>query len=119
MAGKNVLWIERSKAGLQISAKVFGPDSLIVAEVDRNEITVNPNNTFKRNIEKHKLVVVDNRDREVLNVDFVNPRWAVITGIFYHDRAHALMIDQEAIHIGTIILRGGGLDCSGGVAYAF
>jgi hypothetical protein len=119
MAGKRVLWIERSKGGLLISAKVFGPDSRIVADVDKNEVTVNPNNTFKRKIEKHKLVVVDERDQEVLNVDFINPRWAVITGIFYHDPTSAIVVDQEAIHLGSNLFKGGGDVCTGGVVYAW
>src|ERR1019366_5602400 len=77
--GTDVLWIEKSKNGILINARVFGPDKRIVAEIERNDITVNPHNTFKRQIRKHSLNVVDEFEQEVLNVDFVNPRAVVVT----------------------------------------
>jgi hypothetical protein len=97
IADKPVLWIERSNNGLLVSARVFGPDSRILAEIDRNNVTVNPNNTFKRKIEKHRLVVVDESDQEVLSVDFVNPRIVVIAGIFHQRGYGKLVVDREAI----------------------
>ena len=83
IGGEDMLWIERASTGILVSAKVFSPDRRIVATVEKNNVTVNPNNTFKRKIGKHTLLVVDELNQEVLNVDFVNPHLMMIDGLFY------------------------------------
>lgn len=99
IAGNDVLWVERSPNGILISAKVFDPDKKIMAEIEKNKVTVNPNNTFKRDIKKHTLVVVDESDREVLNVDFVNPHSVVINGIFPWDDYGPVIADKTILRL--------------------
>jgi len=82
IADKPAFWIERGPKGILISARVFDSNRKILAEIDKNAVTINPNNTFHRYIETHSLKVVDDSDREVLHVDFVNPNWVSATGIF-------------------------------------
>ncbi|HEY4901518.1 MAG TPA: hypothetical protein VIH91_11950 [Terriglobales bacterium] len=82
VSGQNVLVVQKSKNGLLINAKVFDAAEKIIADIDQNTVTVNPNNSFKRIIKKHSLVVVDQQDNEALNVDFVNAHTVVIHGIF-------------------------------------
>src|SRR5580692_1438199 len=69
---EDLLWVERKNDGLLISAKVFDPEHKIMADIQQNNVTVNPNKTFKRSILKHTLDVVSESDQDVLNVDFVN-----------------------------------------------
>lgn len=102
--GKNVLWVEKADTGVLINASVFDPDKKIMAEIEKNNVTVNPNNTFKREIKKHTLVVVDQSDQEVLNVDFVNPHAMIITGIFYLEGNEKLVVGKESISAKTPLI---------------
>jgi hypothetical protein len=93
--GTDVLWVEKSKNGLSINAKVFSPTSKIMALIEKNAVTLNPHNTFKRDIRKHTLKVMDESLQEVLNVDFVNARSVIITGIFYQEGYGKIVVDLE------------------------
>jgi hypothetical protein len=103
---KDVLWVDRSKEGLMISGVVFAKDKKIIAKLDRNEIDINPNNTFKRDLQKHRLIVTDDSDTEVLNVAFLNPRAVQITGKFYKEGygtegKRDVIIEADTLWIGT------------------
>lgn len=117
IAGKDVLWVERSPNGILISAKVFDPDKKIMAKIDNNKVTVNPNNTFRREIKKHTLVVVSQSDKEVLNVDFVNPHSVVINGIFPWDGYGPVIADKTMLSFGrNNTMLGNFTNCARGVA---
>ena len=79
---EDMLWIERASTGIMVSARVFDPNSHILATIDKNNVTVNPNNTFRREIGKHTLLVVNESNQAALHVYFVNPHTMAISGLF-------------------------------------
>ena len=81
--GEPVLTVEKSKGGLLLSGRLFSPSRRIVADLDKNDITINPNNTFRRRIQIGFLSVEDEALDEVLSVRFPNPSYLLISGTFF------------------------------------
>src|SRR5580700_2050940 len=91
--GNDVLGVEKSETGMLINARVFDPSKKIMAEIVANQVTVNPNNTFRRYIGRHVLIVVDQSGNEVLHVEFLNQHAMIITGTFHEEGTGELVID--------------------------
>jgi hypothetical protein len=118
IAGNDVLWVEKSETGLLISARLFDSDKKIMAEIEKNNVTVNPTNIFKRDIKKHTLVVVGQSDQEVLNVDFLNSHSVVINGIFPWEGHGQVVVDKAKIAFPKDnTMAGGFTDCGRGIAF--
>ena len=116
LSGEDALWVERAGTGMLISAKVFDPDKKIMAEIEKNKVTINPNNTFKHEIKKHSLVVVSQADQEVLNVNFMNPHVMIITGIFYGEGFGRLVASNKSMEDekGFVHMSGSSVGCGKG-----
>lgn len=86
IGNERMLVMERIGGRIAISAKLFSSDGRIVAQLERNQFYINPNNFFRKEISSdgHSLVVFDQVGVEVLNVKFVNPTTVVFRGVIRH-----------------------------------
>lgn len=83
VGGRDAVEVDRGANGrVALTARVFGDDGRIVALVERNRFTINPNNYFRRELTSHELRVWDQGNREVLNVRYMNKDTIRVTGIF-------------------------------------
>jgi len=79
--GHDLLWITSEGGKLYVSANIW--DGKIMAQIENNEFTLNPNNYFKKERpDSHTLAVEDQMTFERLRVKFLNPHAVVVTGIF-------------------------------------
>jgi hypothetical protein len=88
-AGEDALAVNRSEEGISLSARIHSPDGRIVAEIQGNEFTINPNNYFKKKRpDKSTLIVYNQAGEEAINVRFAGAQYMTITGTF-HKPGHA------------------------------
>jgi hypothetical protein len=87
--GEAVLTVEKSNGGLLLSGRLFSSSRKIIVDLDKNDITINPNNTFRRRIQVGFLSVEDEELNEVLSVRFPNPSYLIINGVFMKGRVGA------------------------------
>jgi hypothetical protein len=79
----SLLRIERGEKGITISAKIFNQNGIVV-EIEKNKIIRSASNSFKMIPTDHAVSVIDNYEKPVLSVDYMNPRALKIAGIFYY-----------------------------------
>ena len=97
-ADEDVVTVHSTGDGLTISARVYSADGRIVADIENNEFTVNPNNYFKiKRPDRSTLVVYNQTDEECLNVKYVATRYLTITGIFYKPGRGKLVMTPEGM----------------------
>jgi hypothetical protein len=86
IGNENMLVMEKISGRIAISAKLFSSDGRIVAQLDKNQFFINPNNYFRKEIsaDGHSLVVLDQSGIEVLNVRFLNPTTLSFLGVIRH-----------------------------------
>lgn len=81
------LVLDRKDGKVSVSLDIFDsdPNPRIIAKIENNKFTVNPNNYFKSDpsSDGSRLRVIDQHDIEVLNVDFFNERSLRITAVLY------------------------------------
>ena len=80
------LGMEKIEGRIAISATLYSSDGRIVAQLDKNQFFINPNNFFRKEISSdgHSLVVFDQTGVEVLNVKFINPTTVAFLGVIRH-----------------------------------
>jgi hypothetical protein len=78
---------DRKDGKISVSVDIFDsdPNPRIIAKIENNKFTVNPNNYFKSELSSDgsRLSVVDQHDTEVLNVDFFNRSALRIRAVLY------------------------------------
>ncbi|NID09356.1 hypothetical protein [Fibrivirga algicola] len=67
---------------IYVSTTIIGLDKKIVAEIEDNEWSVNPNNYYKRNYDDNSVEVIDQYGHVVLYVELVNPNLVKVNGVF-------------------------------------
>ena len=81
------LVLDRIDGKVSVSLDIFDsdPNPRIIAKIENNKFTVNPNNYFKSepSSDGSRLRVIDQHDIEVLNVDFFNGRSLRIRAVLY------------------------------------
>ncbi len=88
--------IDRTTDGVSVSLDVFSDDGKIVAEISKNEFTINPNNFFKRERpDKHTLIVYDQKKQKVLSIRYLNQSAVKILGIFYYPNRPPIVIEEQ------------------------
>ncbi len=81
---------------LTISAKFFSRDGKIVAELKDNKFDINPNNHFRmERPDDHILIVYDQEDKQILNVEYLNPSAMKLLRKFYLPNRPPIIIDEE------------------------
>jgi hypothetical protein len=102
IAGKDLLAVRRTPAGLSVDLRVFGEDGKIIAQVANNEFFLNPNNSFRiGRPDSHTLVVYDNSAEKVLDIRYLNPASIRVTGVFRMGGRPPLTITEESVTFGN------------------
>jgi hypothetical protein len=98
-----MLTMDEIAGQVAISGKFYSADGRIVAQLDNNEFSINPNNYFrKKRPDKHSLIIWDQTGTEVLNVRFVNPNTIKVLGTIRHPLATVLISEKEGLFSNTI-----------------
>ena len=120
IAGKDLLAMKRSKAGLLINAKIFSQDGRIIADIEDNEFSVNPNNYFKiKRPDTSSLVVYDQNDNEALNVRYGSKSMLRVLGRFYSPRGLVQITPSALIIPGNNVFHFGYMQANGAAAIVF
>ena len=71
--GQKLLSIDKKGDAIAVSANIFSRDGRVIAVLENNHWTTNPNNVFKKDHPDFStLIVCDQYNKEVLNVRYLN-----------------------------------------------
>jgi hypothetical protein len=90
-----------SKGALAITLDVFDQHENIIAEIDHNHFTVNPNNYFEK-IQKDKsslIVISQNKKEKVLDIHYLNPSAIKILGKFRYPGIQPIESTDNGLNI--------------------
>jgi len=107
--GEDILVIDRAKKALIVKTlKIFDEHRTCIVKIEDNVIWVSPSIPSKPRPNRHTLIVNDFRDREVLNLQFLNPRVLSLTCVMRHpDTEKVLNVTQAVMDISGIQFSGG------------
>lgn len=95
---KNLLSVQSVGRSLIISGVVFSEDGKVVVVLDKNRPHINKNNAFSwSRPDSHTIDVIDQRNRKVLHVRFMNKKTVYVEGLFYTESGRRLEIDSDVI----------------------
>jgi hypothetical protein len=101
IAGEQLLRVERTSGGLSINAQIFSEDGRIVATIENNEFSINPNNYFRRvRPDRSTLLVYDQHNLQVLNIRYLNSNWIQVLGVFRLANHMPVTIREDVTIIG-------------------
>ena len=84
---------------IAISARIYTTDGM-VAQIDQNEFTLNPNRIMKiSHPDDHHLAVYNDWGDLVLDVDYLNPSAISVQGTFYTRRGEKFVIGKNGLTI--------------------
>lgn len=91
---------------ITVTLDVFGADGKIVASIERNQFTVNPNNYFKMvKPDPSTLRVVDQYNKEVLNVRYLNRHAIKLEALLYYPGLDdPIEIKDDALSMGDYVV---------------
>ncbi len=97
---KDVLVINKINERMSITAKLFGKDGRIVAELKDNKFNINPNNYYKIDRPNYyTLIVYDQEDNQVLNVEYMNQNAIKFLGRFHVPNGPPLIINDNHMEL--------------------
>jgi hypothetical protein len=99
---KPMITLDKNDAGeAAVTVNIFDQRGAIVAEIVKNEFTINRNNFFKIiRKDRSDLTVINQQNEEVLNVRYLNPSAIKFRGVFYHPRLPSpVIITDESYRI--------------------
>jgi hypothetical protein len=91
-----------TQEGVSLSATVYREDGRLVAQIEDDKYTVNPNNYFESPllIDKSTLSVRDKHGVEVLRASFLNEQTFELLGTFEVPGTETVRITRDGITIG-------------------
>jgi len=96
--GRNLLDISCTKNGVALSGEFFDKDGKIVAVLETNAFTINPNNYFKmERPDRSTLLVRDQSNSEVLNVRWLNQYAISFCGVIRSPDGSRLVVSKTSI----------------------
>lgn len=99
--GVDLIDLRRTPNGIAISARTFGEDGKIVAQIVDNQFYVNPSNFFRLDRpNNHSLSVYDVRGTKVVDITYINPHSVVILGVFRVPDAPPVVVNENEIVLG-------------------
>lgn len=98
-----MLTLDKVGGQISISAKLFSRDGRIVAEIEKNQFFINPNNYFRKELpDEHSLVIFDQEDVKVLDVRFINPSTVRFLGVIRHPKYNVEISPTKGLFSNTI-----------------
>ena len=102
---KPVLTIKIKDNSIFISGIFISEDNRISTRLTDNVFSINENNWFSiERPNRYTLILRDNFDKEVLNVNFFNPRAVIIKGIFRLPNSFPLIVNEQLIEYNSNII---------------
>lgn len=103
------LVIDKEESGrIAVTMDIFGPDGKIIARIEKNHFTVNPNNYFDTKIEEDgsTLQVWDQSGREVLFISYLNSCAIKVRALLYFPGNRQIKITNDDEVIGSMHISG-------------
>lgn len=99
MYGEPLLNINLSDDGILVSGKIYNQEGRILVKLDKNEWRVANYAPWYERPDAHTLRVYDERDNEVLSLNYVNSHVVMVTGIFRSpaDPHSPLIVEKDKI----------------------
>ncbi len=122
--GEPKIVLEKNEEGqIAITMNIFDEQENIVAEIEHNHFTLNPNNYFKLNYSKdlsRLSVQIAHQNEKVLDLEYLNPSAVRILGVFRYRHAPPIVSTKSALFIGGTQFSGGScFGYSGDVEFNF
>lgn len=119
--GENLVSLIRRDGKIAVNARVYSADGRIVADIENNEFTVNPNNYFKiKHPDKSTLIIYNQLGEEAMNVVFVSPAYLILNGVFYKPGRGTIKATKDGIVLnGNITIRDSVAGENQGAAFSF
>jgi hypothetical protein len=103
---EEMIVIEREgNSAISLTAKFFNQRGEFICHIVRNRFRLNPANYTMDDSTPHKLVVYDNA-KQVLSIEYINPRAIRILGDFYLRNGAHLVIGPDEQQIGNVRMSG-------------
>jgi hypothetical protein len=78
---------------IAVSVDIFGDDGKIIAELNKNEFTINEHNYFKVvRKDRSSLAIFDDHKSEVLSVRYLNPKAIWINAVLRYPDSNPIVI---------------------------
>jgi hypothetical protein len=81
--GEPMIVLGKRGSNLWLSAKFFSHDGRIMTEVISNKLVRNPRNTFRMDASDHRVTVIGDDAKPVIDVEFLSPWHINVTGKFH------------------------------------
>jgi hypothetical protein len=88
---------EEAKGGMSVSAKFFNSSGKIIAEIDRNKIHPNPKSFWRTESTEHRLKILDDEAKVVVDLEFLNPNTVKILGDFFIRNGRAFSFHEDGV----------------------
>ena len=89
--------VQFSEKGLLVSTTIRSPDNKIVAEIDKNNWTVNQGNYYKRNYDKSAIEVIDDYGTPVLQLELFDHNKLRICGVFISEDEYVIVSSNKDV----------------------
>lgn len=101
--GDDVFVVDRESEGVVISFQVYDDSGNLVARLERNVLTAIAPVAHVQRPTSSNLMVFDDRNSEVLDVQFLNPQAIKVTGIFRYPGVEPIVIGEKYVGVGGVI----------------
>ncbi|MDQ4120533.1 MAG: SMEK domain-containing protein [Acidobacteriota bacterium] len=102
IADESIVEIKNVGSGLIINATIYDELGNIVATVRENIFRCNRLKTYEAtNPDQHSILILDDSDKIVLYIRYLNPRALKVLGVFCHPERPAVTIKEDGIMLGN------------------
>ena len=116
IANESIVEIKNVGSGLIINATIYDELGNIMATIRENVFRCNRLKTHEAtNPDQHSILILDNSDKIVLYIRYLNPLAIKVLGVFRHPERPAVTIEEDGIllgnnRIGIMFIEGEGKD---------
>ena len=109
--GEKMLALNKKDDKILLSAKFFNVQGKIVCEIVDNQFHLNLNNVFRFEQESpHRLVVINDEARPILDIEYINPQAVRIYGDFFVREGFHLIMKEDILRLDSDSVGAGGVD---------
>lgn len=105
---EHLLSIENTSNGLLINAVLRDEKGEVVARITKNVFQAKKNNKYEsQSPDTHTIQVIDDKNRLILYVKYLNPKAIKALGIFQYPNHDPVIIDEDNQMLGRVQMAGG------------
>lgn len=103
IAKESIVEIKNVGSGLIINATIYDESGNIVATVRENVFRCNRLKTYEAtNPDQHSILVLDDSDKIILYIRYLNPQAIKVLGIFRYPEKPTITIEEDRIMLGNV-----------------